>query len=114
MDTIVTPIGGTVAADNRALEAYCAELRRAHAPNNRILMIQIPQVILGSFNREIALKNLEAPVAEGTGMVAVAPRLAWPRFDPTRFLQKTSLFYLYSSALRSPPSRASVPAANSR
>lgn len=41
--------------DNSALDAYCAQLRQIFPANNRLLLIQIPQVILGSFNREIAL-----------------------------------------------------------
>lgn len=41
--------------DNLALGAYCAQLRQILPSNNRLLLIQIPQVILGSFNREIAL-----------------------------------------------------------
>lgn len=41
--------------DNSALDAYCAQLRQILPSNNRLLLIQIPQVILGSFNREIAL-----------------------------------------------------------
>lgn len=41
--------------DNSALDAYCAQLRQTLPSNNRLLLIQIPQVILGSFNREIAL-----------------------------------------------------------
>lgn len=43
--------------DNSALDAYCAQLRETHPANNRLLLIQIPQVILGSFNREIALSR---------------------------------------------------------
>ena len=43
--------------DNSAMDAYCALLRETHPVNNRVLLIQIPQVILGSFNREIALKR---------------------------------------------------------
>lgn len=41
--------------DNSALDAYCAQLRQILPSNNRLLLVQIPQVILGSFNREIAL-----------------------------------------------------------
>jgi len=41
--------------DNSVLDTYCAKLRQEFPANNRVLLIQIPQVILGSFNREIAL-----------------------------------------------------------
>lgn len=56
-DTIAFPAAPAAAADNRPLEAYCTDLRAAHAPSRRILLVQIPQVILHSFNREIALQR---------------------------------------------------------
>ena len=43
--------------DNSAMDEYCALLHETHPVNNRLLLIQIPQVILGAFNREIALKR---------------------------------------------------------
>jgi radical SAM superfamily enzyme YgiQ (UPF0313 family) len=46
-----------VSTDNAAFDAYCARLRQALPANGRLLLIQIPQVILGSFNRDIALKR---------------------------------------------------------
>lgn len=42
---------------NAELDAYCAHLREVLPTNGRLLLVQIPQVILGSFNREIALKR---------------------------------------------------------
>ncbi|OGT10161.1 MAG: hypothetical protein A3F73_12035 [Gallionellales bacterium RIFCSPLOWO2_12_FULL_59_22] len=42
---------------NSALDAYCTRLRQMFPANNRLLLVQIPQVILGSFNREIAIKR---------------------------------------------------------
>ncbi|TAN56886.1 MAG: B12-binding domain-containing radical SAM protein, partial [Rhodospirillales bacterium] len=43
--------------DNSHLESHCAELLPRLAPGKKVLLIQIPQIILGSFNREIALKR---------------------------------------------------------
>jgi len=43
--------------DNPELQAYCRDLRETLPDNGRILLVQIPQVILSSFNREIALKR---------------------------------------------------------
>jgi len=51
---IATAIQGT---DNAAFIAYCDRLRQSLPCNDRLLLIQIPQVILGSFNRDIALKR---------------------------------------------------------
>ncbi len=42
---------------NPALDAYCARLRGELPQNNRLLFVQIPQVILASFDRETALKR---------------------------------------------------------
>lgn len=41
--------------ENSALETYCRRLRGELPLNNRLLLVQIPQVILGSFDRETAL-----------------------------------------------------------
>jgi tRNA A37 methylthiotransferase MiaB len=41
--------------DNSAFFAYCEALKRQYPGNNKILFVQIPQVILDSFNRDIAL-----------------------------------------------------------
>lgn len=41
--------------DDVELEAYCSNLRNNLPINGRLLLIQLPQVILGSFDREIAL-----------------------------------------------------------
>ena len=46
--------------DNRRLADYCRELRRRYPIDERkgrILFVQIPQVILSSFNRDIALRR---------------------------------------------------------
>lgn len=43
--------------DNTALERYCSKLAGEVPFNNRILFIQIPQIILSNFEREIALKR---------------------------------------------------------
>ena len=46
--------------DNRRLAEYCRRLRAQYPIDERegrILFVQIPQVILGSFNREIALRR---------------------------------------------------------
>jgi tRNA A37 methylthiotransferase MiaB len=43
--------------DNSLLAGYCRSLEEGREPGNRFLMIQIPQVILDSFNRDIALKR---------------------------------------------------------
>jgi radical SAM superfamily enzyme YgiQ (UPF0313 family) len=43
--------------DNASLDAYCAKLLKQLPGNGRLLLVQIPQVIIGSFNREIALKR---------------------------------------------------------
>lgn len=43
--------------DNDSLDAYCAKLLEQLPGNGRLLLVQIPQVIIGSFNREIALKR---------------------------------------------------------
>jgi len=43
--------------DNSLLAGYCRLLRKSRKLGNRLLMIQIPQVILDSFNRDIALKR---------------------------------------------------------
>jgi radical SAM superfamily enzyme YgiQ (UPF0313 family) len=45
------------AFDNSPLADYCRSLRESRELGKRLLMIQIPQVILGSFNRDIALKR---------------------------------------------------------
>ncbi len=45
------------AHDNSPLADYCRSLRKSRELGNRLLMIQIPQVILNSFNRDIALKR---------------------------------------------------------
>jgi radical SAM superfamily enzyme YgiQ (UPF0313 family) len=45
------------AEDNSRMSAYCARLSSELPSNGRMLLIQIPQVILGSFSREIALKR---------------------------------------------------------
>jgi radical SAM superfamily enzyme YgiQ (UPF0313 family) len=44
-------------ADNAVLDAYCERVRQEISINKRLLLIQIPQVILASFNRETALKR---------------------------------------------------------
>lgn len=44
-------------SDNASFSAYCEQLKEAYPQNNRILLVQIPQVILGSFNRDIALNR---------------------------------------------------------
>lgn len=46
-----------VAGHNTELDAYCTQLCKRLPANNRLLLVQIPQVILGSFNRDIALKR---------------------------------------------------------
>ena len=43
--------------DNSAFEEYCRSLKAAYSPNKRVLLIQIPQSILQSFNPEIARKR---------------------------------------------------------
>ena len=43
--------------DNSLLTECCRSLRENLEPGNRFLMIQIPQVILASFSRDIALKR---------------------------------------------------------
>ena len=43
------------AYDNRQFDQYCYTLREKHVHNNKVLFIQIPQVILDSFNRDTAL-----------------------------------------------------------
>ena len=49
----VNPVG----YDNAVFERYCAKLVAEYPGNKRVLMIQIPQVILDSFNRDIALNR---------------------------------------------------------
>ncbi|NBR27246.1 MAG: radical SAM protein [Betaproteobacteria bacterium] len=46
-----------VVGDNADFDAYCSQLREHLPANGRLLLVQIPQVILGSFNRDIALKR---------------------------------------------------------
>lgn len=53
MTLLPTPAPG----NNAELDAYCTELRENLPINDRLLLVQIPQVILGSFNRDIALKR---------------------------------------------------------
>jgi len=57
----VTLDGGAVAAPaNAEFVAYCARLRAQYPIDERkgrILFVQIPQVILGSFNRDVALRR---------------------------------------------------------
>lgn len=55
--TTVIQIPHQAKPDNASLEAYCGRLRGQLADNGRLLLIQIPQVIIGSFSREIALKR---------------------------------------------------------
>ena len=43
--------------DNTDFESYCIKLREQLPINGRLLLVQIPQVILGSFDRDIALKR---------------------------------------------------------
>ena len=43
--------------DNAAFEHYCSTLAGEYPSNKRLMMIQIPQVILDSFNRDIALNR---------------------------------------------------------
>ncbi len=47
----------TDAYDNSSLATYCRSLRDSRELGKRLLMVQIPQVILDSFNRDIALKR---------------------------------------------------------
>ena len=53
MTTPLQPVSG----DNAQFDTYCAQLREQLPANGRLLLVQIPQVILGSFNRDIALKR---------------------------------------------------------
>ena len=43
--------------DNGAFKDFCRSLRAKQALNNRVLLVQIPQVVLDNFNRDIAPKR---------------------------------------------------------
>lgn len=43
--------------DNNAFEQYCASLKAKYNPSKKVLLIQIPQSILASFNPEVAKKR---------------------------------------------------------
>ena len=45
------------ACNNQQFEQYCHALREDHVSDDRLLFIQIPQVILDSFNRDTALSG---------------------------------------------------------
>ena len=62
MTTPLQPVSG----DNAQFDTYCAQLREQLPANGRLLLVQIPQVILGSFNRDIALKR--GYYADGGGL----------------------------------------------
>ena len=52
--------GATMAGgvkENTALVQYCEELKAKHVYNRNVLLIQIPQMILNSFNPEVARKK---------------------------------------------------------
>jgi len=49
--------GEDTAFANQPLKDYCVELRERYTPNNKVLLIQIPQSILKSFNPDVALKR---------------------------------------------------------
>ncbi|MBF0191251.1 MAG: radical SAM protein [Magnetococcales bacterium] len=63
--------------DNAPLEALCHSLVERHRPNRRVLLIQVPQIILKSFNREVAL-NKGYYIFPPTGLQCLAAS-AWDR-----------------------------------
>lgn len=42
---------------NKPLQEYCTTLRSKYQLNNRVLLVQIPQLVIKSFNRDVALKR---------------------------------------------------------